>query len=156
MSKSNRGCCVEFEMSCSLSEHCTPSTTSNLNLSGVKNKQTPADLVLVLTVLAATTALMIEDFLGAFPLTKHQVISPLHQSYVSQCCFVFYVVVLEMPKFSGNHGRAKLNVAELCWQIHGSYHSLCSQQQPAAWSTHTLISPLPSHKTKWHFKMNDI
>lgn len=74
----------------------------------------PANLVLVLTVLGATKALMLQDFLGAGPSTNHWVIFPLRLSYVSQCCFLFYAQVLEMPEFSGNHGGAKLNVAELC------------------------------------------
>lgn len=116
MSKSNHGCHVEFEMSCSLSGRCTlfhhlrPKPVRSL----AEDKQMQASLALVLTVLAPTKGLMLENFLGTVHPTNHQVISPLHPSYVSQCCFVFYAQALEMPEFSGNHGGAKLNVAELC------------------------------------------
>lgn len=72
----------------------------------------PANLVLALTVLAATKALML-DFLGDVP--PHKSIGYLPSpSYASIYCCVFYAQVLEMPEFSGDHGRAKLNVAELC------------------------------------------
>lgn len=87
----------------------------------------PTNLVLMLSVLAATRAMMLEDFLGGCSSHKSPGYLPT-PSYASQCCFVFYVQVLEMPEYSGDHGRAKLNVAELCWQIHGSHSSLCSLQ----------------------------
>lgn len=68
MSKSNHGCHVQFKMSCSLSalHPLPPEPVRSL----AEDKQMPANLVLVLTVLAATKALML-DFLGDVPPTNH-------------------------------------------------------------------------------------
>lgn len=128
MSKSNHGCHVEFEMCCSLSEHCTPfhHLQPEPIRSLAEDKQMPANLVLVLTVLAATKHWCYETSWGLFLPQITRSCFP-YVRHVSQC-FLFCVQVLEMPGFSGNHGGAKLNVAELCWQIHGSLSSLCSLQ----------------------------
>lgn len=99
----------------------------------------PANLVLALTPLAATIkhrgsgktswGLFRPQITGLSP---HLIVRP------SQCRSVFCAQVLEMPGFGRDDGRAKLNVAELCWQMHGSHRSL--RQPPAR-------QP-PSHKRR--------
>lgn len=64
MFKSNHGCHAEFEKSCSLSGCCTPFPPPPA-WTCHEDKQISANLVLVLTVLVATKALMLRDFLGA-------------------------------------------------------------------------------------------
>lgn len=147
----NHGCHVEFYISCSLSQLHPPPTRpprrhlQPVRLSVAEDKQMPANLVLALTSLAATIkhggswktsrGLFLPQITGLSP---HLIV------HASQCRSVFCAQVLEMPGFARDDGGAKLNVAELCWQMRGSH---CSLRRPPARQP-------PSHKRKWQCEIN--
>lgn len=138
----NHGCHVEFNISCSLSQlhpsaHPPPFRPpppfrhlQPVRLSVAEDKQMPANLVLALTPLAATIkhSSSRKTSRGLF-LPQITGLSPHLIGSASPCRSVFCAQVLEMPGFGRDDGGAKLNVAELCWQMHGSN---CSLRQPPA------------------------